>query len=199
MKEQLRRSLAICAVAAICCAGCAKQQVVKQDQMIPPATSAASAQPAKPVAAVQPVTETKLPAAGIKETQPESQTQAQDAPQGKDAALKAGLDKVFFDFDAHTLSPAARETLAKNAEVLKKQKGGKVQIEGHCDELGSDEYNLALGEKRAKAAQQYLVGMGIQPSRLSTISYGKEKPADPGHDEAARAKNRRDEFVIGSN
>lgn len=194
MKKQLRTSLAICAVAAICCGGCAKQQVVKQDQMIPPASATASAQPAKPAAAVKPVTESKLPATEIKEAQPERQTQ--DAAQGKDAALKAGLDKVFFDFDAYTLSPAARETLAKNAELLKNQKGAKVQIEGHCDELGSDEYNLALGEKRAKAAQQYLVGMGIDSSRLSTISYGKEKPADPGHDEAARAKNRRDEFVI---
>lgn len=197
MKEQLRMSLAICAVAAICCGGCAKQQVVKQDQMIPPATAAASAQPAKPAAAVKPVTETKLPATEIKETQPEKQTELQGATQGKDAALKADLEKVFFDFDAYTLSPAARETLAKNAELLKKQKGAKVQIEGHCDELGSDEYNLALGEKRARAAQQYLIGMGIESSRLSTISYGKEKPADPGHDEAARAKNRRDEFVIG--
>lgn len=197
MKEQLRTSLAICAVAAICCGGCAKQQVVKQDQMIPPATAASSAQPAKPAAAVQPVTETKLAATEIKEAQPEKQSELQGATQGKDAALKADLEKVFFDFDAYTLSPAARETLAKNAELLKKQKGAKIQIEGHCDELGSDEYNLALGEKRARAAQQYLVGMGIESSRLSTISYGKEKPADPGHDEAARAKNRRDEFVIG--
>jgi peptidoglycan-associated lipoprotein len=195
MKEQLRISLAICAVAAIC-GGCAKQQVLKQDQMIPPATNAASAQPAKPAAAVKPATETKLPATAIKETQADKQSQGNDAAQGKDAALKADLEKVFFDFDSYTLSPAARETLAKNAEILKKQKGAKIQIAGHCDELGSDEYNLALGDKRAKAAQQYLLRMGIDSSRLSTISYGKEKPADQGHDNAARAKNRRDEFQI---
>jgi peptidoglycan-associated lipoprotein len=196
MKQQLRISLAICAVAAIC-GGCAKQQVLKQDQMIPPTTSSASAQTAKPAAtAAKPATESNLPATAIKESQPEKQTQ--DAAQGNDAALKANLEKVFFDFDSYTLSKDARETLAKNAELLKKQKDAKVQIQGNCDELGSDEYNLALGEKRAKAAQQYLLGMGVEASRLSTISYGKEKPVVPGHDDSARAKNRRDEFVISS-
>lgn len=72
----------------------------------------------------------------------------------------------------------------------------KIQIEGHCDERGSDAYNLALGERRAKAALQYLVTLGIPDKRLSVISYGKEKPADPGHDETSWSKNRRDEFVI---
>jgi peptidoglycan-associated lipoprotein len=72
----------------------------------------------------------------------------------------------------------------------------KVQIEGNCDERGSDEYNLALGEKRAKSAMKYLETLGVPAERLSVISYGKEKPADPGHDEAAWAKNRRDEFVL---
>jgi peptidoglycan-associated lipoprotein len=91
------------------------------------------------------------------------------------------------------------EALVKDAEILKQQKSIKVRIEGNCDELGSDDYNLALGEKRAKAALKYLETLGIPSDRLSTISYGKEKPADLGHDEAARAKNRRDELVISSN
>ncbi|HYS43726.1 MAG TPA: OmpA family protein, partial [Geobacteraceae bacterium] len=87
--------------------------------------------------------------------------------------------------------------LNKNAEyLLKKSVSLKIQIEGHCDERGSDEYNLALGEKRAKAALNYLVTLGVPAARLSFISYGKEKPADPGHDDAAWAKNRRDEFAI---
>jgi peptidoglycan-associated lipoprotein len=73
-----------------------------------------------------------------------------------------------------------------------------VQIQGHCDERGTVEYNLALGEKRASAAKDYLVGMGINPDRLSTISYGEERPANPGHNEAAWAQNRRDEFKIVS-
>jgi peptidoglycan-associated lipoprotein len=79
---------------------------------------------------------------------------------------------------------------------MKKNDSVNIQIAGHCDERGSDEYNLALGEKRAKAAMDYIVTLGIPASRLSTLSYGKEKPLDPGHDEAAWAKNRRDEFTI---
>ena len=87
--------------------------------------------------------------------------------------------------------------LSKNAEILLKGKPTvKIQIAGNCDERGSAEYNLALGERRAKSAQQYLITMGVAPDRLSIISYGKEKPAVEGHDEAAWAKNRRDEFTI---
>ena len=79
---------------------------------------------------------------------------------------------------------------------MMKDRSVKVRIEGNCDERGSAEYNLALGERRAKAAQKYLVTMGVKPERLSVISYGKEKPAVQGSDESAWAKNRRDEFVI---
>ena len=115
-----------------------------------------------------------------------------------DAQAAAGINTIFFELDSYTLSPAARDTLAKNAAVMKKKGGVKVRIEGHCDERGSDEYNLALGEKRARAALDYLVTMGVPAARLSVISYGKEKPADPGHDEAAWGKNRRDEFAVVS-
>ena len=95
------------------------------------------------------------------------------------------------------MSQPARESLNKDADyLLKKAPSLKVQIEGHCDERGSDEYNMALGEKRAKAAFSYLVTLGVPAARLSIISYGKEKPADPGHDEAAWAKNRRAEFAV---
>ena len=112
------------------------------------------------------------------------------------AALQQALEKIYFDFDSAALSESSRDTLKKDYELIKKNGAAKVEIEGHCDERGSDEYNLALGERRAKAALNYLVTLGIAPGRLSTISYGKEKPADPGHDEAAWAKNRRVEFVI---
>jgi peptidoglycan-associated lipoprotein len=90
----------------------------------------------------------------------------------------------------------ARQTLVNNAERLKQASEIMISIEGNCDERGSDEYNLALGERRAKAAMQYLVTLGIPEKRLSVISYGKEKPAVDGHNEASWAKNRRDEFVI---
>ena len=86
--------------------------------------------------------------------------------------------------------------LQANAQVLKKQPTWQVTVEGHCDERGTAEYNLALGERRALAAKTYLVSLGIAADRLRTVSYGKEFPFDPGHDEAAWSKNRRAHFVI---
>jgi peptidoglycan-associated lipoprotein len=194
---QFKRSLAICAVtvAALWSTGCTKQQVVKQDQMIPPA--AVAAEPVKaPVQVKQEKKEPVVAAAAIDESQ--AKKQVEPAPVAPESSLKGALEKVFFDFDSYILSDTARSALAKNAELIRKDGSAKIRIEGHCDELGSDDYNLALGEKRAKAAQKYLESMGVDSHRLSTISYGKERPADQGHDDAARAKNRRDEFVVGS-
>ena len=199
MKQQLKRSLIACLATAMCCAGCAKHELVKQDQMIPSVSPAASAQPAKAALTNQVKPASKddgLAQSSIKESPAAQSAPAKDA---KDGALQAKLDKVFFDFDSPTLSAAARATLAKDAEILKQQGSVKIRIEGNCDELGSDDYNLSLGESRAKSAMSYLQSLGIKSDRLSIISYGKEKPADPGHEESARAKNRRDEFVITSN
>jgi len=106
----------------------------------------------------------------------------------------AGMEKIYFDFDQFTLSAEARDTLADNAKYLKMNDGIQIVIEGHCDERGSDEYNLALGESRAIAAKNYLVSLGISATRLSVISYGEEKPAVMGSNESAWAKNRRAEF-----
>ena len=108
----------------------------------------------------------------------------------------AELATIYFDFDSYILTAPSRATLKNNAEALMKNDSIKVQIQGNCDERGSDEYNLALGEKRAKAAMDYLVTLGVPAERLSIISYGKEKPVDAGHDKAAWAKNRRDDFAI---
>lgn len=87
-------------------------------------------------------------------------------------------------------------SLNKIAERLKKNESYTIKIEGNCDERGTTEYNLALGNRRANAAMNYLVNLGIKKERIKTVSYGKEKPLDPGHDEAAWAKNRRDHFVV---
>jgi peptidoglycan-associated lipoprotein len=196
MEKNMKISLVTLAVAALFAGGCAKQQVIKQDQIIPPtAPVAATAKPAAKPEAKGDTKDAGLASAGIKEAQPAKQAVA---PGTDDASLKQALEKVFFDFDSSTLSADARQALAKNAELLKKKGDVKVRIEGNCDELGSDDYNLALGQKRAAAAKSYLQTMGVAPERLSTISYGKEKPAVTGHDDAARAKNRRDEFVITS-
>ena len=105
---------------------------------------------------------------------------------------------VHFGFDKYDLTPEARRILADNAKVLLARAELRVQIEGHCDERGSNEYNLALGEKRALSAKLYLVKLGVRTSQLSTISYGEEMPMDPRHNEEAWYKNRRDEFKITS-
>lgn len=103
---------------------------------------------------------------------------------------------VYFDFDRFTIRDDMQSVFEKNAEWLKKNSNVKIQIEGHCDERGTNEYNIALGERRAQSIREYLVNYGINPSRLSTISYGEEKPVAPGHDEDSWTKNRRGEFVI---
>lgn len=106
------------------------------------------------------------------------------------------LARVYFDFDRSDIRPEMRSILQRNAEWLRRHPRVKVVIEGHCDERGTEEYNMALGQRRAETVKNYLVSLGVSPSRLSTISYGEERPADPGHDEAAWAKNRRAEFTI---
>ncbi|MBI4404414.1 MAG: peptidoglycan-associated lipoprotein Pal [Deltaproteobacteria bacterium] len=114
------------------------------------------------------------------------------------SASSGELQTIYFEFDRYTIRPDAREALRANASWLKKNPTANVQMEGHCDERGTNEYNLALGEKRAASARDYLAKLGISRNRLSVISYGEERPADPGHDETAWAKNRRAAFVIVS-
>lgn len=101
---------------------------------------------------------------------------------------------VYFDYDSYALRPDALSTLQANAEVLKQVPNVIVQVEGHCDERGTQEYNLALGEKRALATREQLVRLGISGDRIVTISYGEEMPADTGHNEDAWSKNRRCQF-----
>jgi peptidoglycan-associated lipoprotein len=103
---------------------------------------------------------------------------------------------IFFEYDSFDLTTEAKKILAEKAGFLNSHSTIKVRIEGNCDERGTEEYNLALGERRAKAAQDYLVFLGIASERLTTVSYGEEKPFDGGHNEAAWAKNRRTHFAI---
>jgi peptidoglycan-associated lipoprotein len=106
------------------------------------------------------------------------------------------LAPVFFGLDSYELSNEARGVLQASAKVLQQQPSWQITVEGHCDERGTAEYNLSLGERRALAAKSYLVSLGIAADRLRTVSYGKEFPFDPGHDDSAWAKNRRAHFVI---
>jgi peptidoglycan-associated lipoprotein len=117
----------------------------------------------------------------------------EDMGQGGRAGSVVG--DIFFDFDSSALSSEAQQQLSQNAAWLQKHPGSAVTIEGHCDERGTDEYNIALGERRADAARSYLVNLGVAGGSLSTVSFGEERPFDPGHNEEAWAKNRRDHFV----
>lgn len=105
-------------------------------------------------------------------------------------------DRVFFEFDSSSLSPEARAVLDRQANWMQQYGNVKVTVEGHCDERGTREYNLALGERRATAARNYLVAKGVPADRISTISYGKERPDPVGSDEASWALNRRSVTVV---
>ena len=105
-------------------------------------------------------------------------------------------DRVFFDFDRSDLKPEARATLERQAAWLKQYSNVRLQIEGHCDERGSEEYNIALGARRAQAAKDYLQTLGVAADRMSTISYGKELPLCTEHTEDCWEQNRRDHFVV---
>ncbi len=114
-----------------------------------------------------------------------------------DAGGEGGpLGDIRFDYDAAPLSDEARATLEKHALWLQNRREVRVTIEGHCDERGTVEYNLALGEQRARAARDYLVSLGVSAERLSTVSYGKERPLDTGQGESAWARNRRAHFAV---
>ncbi|MDH3454603.1 MAG: peptidoglycan-associated lipoprotein Pal [Desulfuromonadales bacterium] len=104
------------------------------------------------------------------------------------------LEPVYFDYDSHALSQNARQALERNVALFRQESGLIVTIEGHCDERGSDEYNLALGEQRAAAVKNYLVTAGVAATRLNLISYGEERPAVAGNDDAAWSRNRRAAF-----
>jgi peptidoglycan-associated lipoprotein len=112
------------------------------------------------------------------------------------AAPAVMTDRVFFDYDKSALKMEAQSLLKKKAEWLKSTAKAKLTIEGNCDERGTAEYNMALGERRAQSAKKFLVDLGIDAKRITTISYGKERPIDPAHNEAAWTKNRNDGFVV---
>jgi peptidoglycan-associated lipoprotein len=156
----------------------------------PPVQETKPAEPAPPPAPVQEVTE-PFRTAPVETTEP--------PPPTVDRLNEMGLLKtVHFAFDSYELSEEARRLLQDNAKWLRDNPGHVIRVEGHCDERGTIEYNLALGERRASAVRDYLAGLGVDPSRLRIVSYGEEVPADPGHDEEAWRKNRRAESIFES-
>ena len=115
---------------------------------------------------------------------------------GSEDSSPGDLRTVYFGYDAYSLSSDSRQLLRHNAAILQQNKNAKLEIQGNCDERGTEEYNLALGKRRAESAKRYLVDLGIPANRLTTVSFGEENPAVRGHNEAAWAQNRRDDFVL---
>jgi peptidoglycan-associated lipoprotein len=153
----------------------------------PPASSPGSSRPPLPP---EPVSEpTIVPPEPVRDD-------AISAASLDDLNKNSPLKPVYFELDSSELSAEAQKTLEENAALMKRYTSWAVTIEGHCDERGTAEYNLALGERRAITARAYLVSLGVAATRVRTVSYGKEFPFDPGHDESAFSKNRRAHFVI---
>jgi peptidoglycan-associated lipoprotein len=160
------------------------------------AKEAVQVQPAVTEAPPQPEPQEDL-AAKQRAEQERLEAERLEAERAAAAALAEFQNQhVYFEFDSSALQPTAQEVLSRKAEYMRTNAGINVTVEGHCDERGTDAYNMALGERRANAAKDYLVNLGIDAGRLNTISYGEERPLDYGHNEEAWAKNRRDQFVV---
>lgn len=166
--------------------GCPKKTTVKEE---PSVKKEGAAEPEAERAAKEKETKSK--------EQFEKSLVAQKTPGIQGEVFESALLKdIHFDFDKYDIRPEDAAILRENAALLKKFPNVKVQLEGHCDERGTIEYNLALGERRANRTKDFLISSGISTARLSTISYGKERPLDPGHNEQAWAKNRRAHTII---
>lgn len=175
-------------VVVAACKGKAKPPVARP--MPPPSTSVDPNANAKPPAPPQPVIEPPI------NVPPMPADDAIGSKSLDDLNRDSPLRPLFFELDSADVSAEGQQVMQANAAVLKKYPGMQVTIEGHCDERGTAEYNLALGERRALAAKNYLVSLGIPADKIKTVSYGKEFPFDPGHDDGAWSKNRRAHFVI---
>ena len=185
-----RAALLVPLVAAISTVACGGKRPPIARPAPPPPAPVMAATPGRPPAPPQPVAEPVL-------VPPEPVADDRIASASLDDLNRTSpLKPVFFEYDSAEITAEGKSALDANAAILKRYSTWAVSIEGHCDERGTAEYNLALGERRAVAARTYLISLGISADRLRTVSYGREFPFDPGHDEAAFAKNRRAPFVI---
>ena len=190
--------------------GCAKKATLKEEAVVTQEQKAVSQAPAvvddaaarEKALQEQALTDQAAREAAERAAREGAAREAADKAKKEAGAMAAAILKelqiadINFDFDKYNLKPEAQEILKKGAPAYLKYRDYKLVVEGHCDEQGTSEYNLALGEKRATEAAKYLADLGIEKARIKTISYGKEMPLDKGHDEAAWAKNRRAHFVI---
>jgi len=182
-------------VAAVALSGCAKRPATTQ-AAAPAPTGAATSTAATPsnVQPAQPSGGSTTSSGGGTTTTPPTSSTAR--PVVQDFAATPELTDVFFDFDKYDIRPGDAKTLDSNASWLKSNPNHLVLIEGHCDQRGTNEYNLALGERRAKSTMNYLVSQGVQANRITIISYGEERPQCTEHTESCWAKNRRAHFLV---
>src|SRR5690349_14943162 len=188
---QRRTVVAVAMVALLMVSACGKKKppVARPPSSPPPAgSSSGSKVPGPPEPVREPVPVPAEPIASDSLSSTDIDTLNKNSP----------FQPVFFAYDQDNIDTAGQQALNNNAELMKKYPTWIVTIEGHADERGTAEYNLALGERRALAARNYLVSLGIPADRLRTVSYGKEFPFDPGHTESAWEKNRRAHFVVTS-
>jgi len=186
-RHRLTVLLVTLTLAAAACGG-KKPPVARPTTPPPPDTEMTTTRPPtppEPIAEPVPVT-----------VPPEPTVSSADMGSLDDINKKGILQPVFFEFDSAEMSSDGQAIMAKNAETMKQFATWVVSIEGHCDERGTAEYNLALGERRALSVRQYLVSLGVASDRLRTVSYGKEFPFDPGHGETSWSRNRRANFVV---
>ena len=197
MKYSSKLVILAVAVTAMIGAGCAKKKVAAQAPP-PPTPPTAAAERPQPAQQARSVTPGPAPVATPQQTprMPNAQTRA------RIDTLLARIEDAYFDYDKHTLRPDAIKALEADSnelrDILKDYPDYKLTVEGHCDERGSAEYNMALGQERADAAKAYLVQVGIPSAQLSTVSYGKEKPICDEHDETCWQRNRRIHIVADS-
>ena len=202
-----RKSICIGIMTVIFCismmlmTGCAKKAVSKDeglvagDQKAAAAQSEADAKKKEAEAAAKEEATRKLAAEQQKEDVKELALKRDAAAAAAAEKEQTAFEDIYFVFDKSTIEPEAREILKRLASLLGSNKNYSLVVEGHCDERGTVEYNLALGQRRADAAMKYLVDLGLDKESIKTITYGKERPLDPGHDEEAWAKNRRAHFL----
>jgi peptidoglycan-associated lipoprotein len=182
-KKSLIVTILILCIALIM-TGCPKKTVMKEEPSV------------KKEEAVRPEAERKAKESKAQEELEKSMI-AKKTPGVEGEVFESSLLKdIHFDYEKYDIRPGDVAIQKGNADLLKKYHNVKIQIEGHCDERGTVEYNLALGERRANSTRNYLVSIGVSPERISTISYGKERPLDPAHNEEAWAKNRRAHTII---
>jgi len=210
----VRKSLSVM-ILILCClalilAGCPKKTVMKEEPSVTKADAVAAAAAAaeRERAAKQEAEQRALKEKELKAGEEAAKKAAAEKDFDKSLVAKKYpgiegevlesklLKDIYFDFDKYDIRPQDASVLKENAALLMKYPNVKIQIEGHCDERGTIEYNLALGERRANNCKNYLISLGIPGNRISAISYGKERSVDPGHNEEAWAKNRRAHTVI---